>query len=200
MLTSIILHNLKTSSKLSLEKSGIETLVNLRHFLSQSFSFWNISNCFTTIIGTSGTIHLEQTLEEITSLMRKSFQQRLQQNYHFENFKRLIEWKWPDPIRPILGSRTRLSSVGTIQLHHPIVDVAMGQIFRENILTDGSFFTIFSYKSDSLFDFAGLFQYNPSLISHKDSKAIAENFAKSLKTNRLEMKLIESLRNLDQNI
>lgn len=82
-------------------------------------------------------------------------------------------------------------------MNFPVIDFQFGQFHDVGGIKDYHLITPYAVKSNSVNDFVGMFQYNPSLLSSKEANLFVNRFVQSLKTTKLNMKLIDSLQNLE---
>jgi hypothetical protein len=185
MLASTAAHNVWVSPQ---PRSGVLTLINLRKWANSDIPSWNIGNCFTGLVASAGGFSFDESVQEITNRMRTGFQRGISAGEHLRfihsqikgDFKTVYGENEREEKEPLTGC---LSSIGRIEIHEPLVDIFIGQRWRNHVVKGSTMITPYSIIGQGKSDFAGKFEYDSSLLSRSDAELITKRIVRSLKTD-----------------
>lgn len=100
-----LLHNHSMTGSFSIDQTKLITLLNLRPLIKIPYNFYNLGNCFASIIHDMGKVDLNEKLIDITARLRNSFNEEFRNKSHFKIMKHDLQDPSEYPERPLLGSQ-----------------------------------------------------------------------------------------------
>jgi hypothetical protein len=194
IIVSSMLHKYRLTGNLSCDETVVKTIYNLRPYISPEINQFQLPALMIRWLSTlPRKMKLDDNLSEITSLLRESYQTQLDQKVQFASMLEKIEESNIHSSLPKDKSVCTLSQLGAAHLNHPIEDFQRSISLKNGSANENIFFLVYSNYSSKKGEIIGQLRHITSFISTNDAELIVKDISNSLKSNKLEMKLIDAL-------
>jgi hypothetical protein len=197
LIASTIAYNFRATGRVILDRSGLWTFVNLRPFAEIPFNPANVGSAFSFVVPSAGAVDLGETLEAITSRMRKSMKDAMADDEHFRG-----SWTFNNNFGPATGKciGMALSSVGKLDFRWPIIDGKLAQLVENHGVGELLLPSTWTVKTPTREDFCVKVGNNPAFFGDEDANTFFGFFTKALRRVDLRTTLRELLRSLTPGI